>query len=74
MRECPWCHHMNLNVYAYCQSCGRGFDGPGEPKMLLVAVADSGRSAGKALSLKAWAPESSSGLGEPVGPSRAVNR
>lgn len=32
MRECPWCHHMNLNVYAYCQSCGRGFDGPGEPK------------------------------------------
>jgi hypothetical protein len=19
---------MNLNVYAYCQSCGRGFDGP----------------------------------------------
>ncbi len=28
MRECPWCHHMNLNVYAYCMSCGRGFDGP----------------------------------------------
>ncbi|MEO9255537.1 MAG: hypothetical protein ABI305_08365 [Tepidiformaceae bacterium] len=19
---------MNLNVYAYCQRCGRGFDGP----------------------------------------------
>jgi hypothetical protein len=19
---------MNLNVYAYCQTCGRGFDGP----------------------------------------------
>ena len=28
MRECPWCHRMNLNVYAYCMSCGRGFDGP----------------------------------------------
>lgn len=28
MRECPWCGHMNLNVYAYCQRCGRGFDGP----------------------------------------------
>ena len=28
MRECPWCGRMNLNVYAYCQSCGRGFDGP----------------------------------------------
>jgi len=28
MRECPWCHHMNLNVYAYCMSCGRGWDGP----------------------------------------------
>jgi hypothetical protein len=21
-----------LNVYAYCQSCGRGFDGPEEAK------------------------------------------
>ena len=21
---------MNLNVYAYCMNCGRGFDGPGE--------------------------------------------
>jgi hypothetical protein len=28
MRECPWCGHMNLNVYAYCQRCGRGFDAP----------------------------------------------
>jgi hypothetical protein len=25
MRECPWCGRMNLNVYAYCQGCGRGF-------------------------------------------------
>lgn len=32
MRECPWCHHMNLNVYAYCMSCGRGFDRPVEPE------------------------------------------
>ena len=30
MRECPWCGRMNLNVYAYCQSCGRGWDGPEE--------------------------------------------
>ncbi|MFN8507068.1 MAG: hypothetical protein U0547_05825 [Dehalococcoidia bacterium] len=28
MRQCPWCGRMNLNVYAYCQSCGRGFEGP----------------------------------------------
>ena len=28
MRECPWCGYQNLNVYAYCQRCGRGFDGP----------------------------------------------
>lgn len=28
MRECPWCGRMNLNVYAYCQTCGRGFEGP----------------------------------------------
>jgi hypothetical protein len=28
MRDCPWCGRMNLNVYGYCQSCGRGFDGP----------------------------------------------
>ncbi len=28
MRKCPWCGRENLNVYAYCQSCGRGFDGP----------------------------------------------
>lgn len=28
MRECPWCGHMNLNVYSYCQRCGRGFAGP----------------------------------------------
>ena len=32
MRKCPWCGHENLNVYAYCQSCGRGFDGPEQPK------------------------------------------
>lgn len=25
MKKCPWCGHMNLNVYAYCQRCGRGF-------------------------------------------------
>jgi len=30
MRKCPWCGRENLNVYAYCQSCGRGFSGPGE--------------------------------------------
>ncbi len=30
MRQCPWCGRMNLNVYAYCQSCGRGFAGPPE--------------------------------------------
>jgi hypothetical protein len=23
---------MNLNVYGYCQSCGRGFDGPEKPE------------------------------------------
>jgi uncharacterized membrane protein YvbJ len=28
MNKCPWCGRENLNVYAYCQSCGRGFDGP----------------------------------------------
>lgn len=28
MRECPWCGRMNLNVYSYCQGCGRGFSGP----------------------------------------------
>ena len=28
MKECPWCGRQNLNVYAYCQDCGRGFDGP----------------------------------------------
>ncbi len=30
MRKCPWCGHMNLNVYGYCQNCGRGFAGPEE--------------------------------------------
>jgi hypothetical protein len=30
MRKCPWCGFENLNVYAYCQRCGRGFAGPGE--------------------------------------------
>jgi hypothetical protein len=28
MHRCPWCGRQNLNVYAYCQSCGRGFDRP----------------------------------------------
>lgn len=32
MRECPWCGRQNLNVYAYCQGCGRGFDGPEQKK------------------------------------------
>lgn len=31
MRECPWCGHQNLNVYAYCQRCGRGFEPPENP-------------------------------------------
>ena len=25
MKRCPWCGRENLNVYAYCQGCGRGF-------------------------------------------------
>jgi len=25
MKTCPWCGRKNLNVYAYCMSCGRGF-------------------------------------------------
>ena len=32
MRKCKWCGRENLNVYAYCQSCGRGWDGPEEKK------------------------------------------
>jgi plastocyanin len=28
MRQCPWCGRNNLNVYAYCQGCGRGFAEP----------------------------------------------
>lgn len=32
MRECPWCGRKNLNVYAYCQSCGRGFEPPDDEK------------------------------------------
>ncbi len=28
MNECPWCGRKNLNVYAYCQTCGRGLSGP----------------------------------------------
>jgi hypothetical protein len=32
MRECPWCGRQNLNVYSYCQSCGRGFEGPEQKK------------------------------------------
>ncbi|MFN0093281.1 MAG: hypothetical protein ACKVVT_00675 [Dehalococcoidia bacterium] len=28
MRKCQWCGRENLNVYAYCQGCGRGFEGP----------------------------------------------
>ena len=23
MKKCPWCGRQNLNVYAYCQGCGR---------------------------------------------------
>lgn len=30
MRTCPWCGRENLNVYAYCQGCGRGFAPPAE--------------------------------------------
>jgi len=30
MRKCPWCGRENLNVYSYCQGCGRGFAGPDE--------------------------------------------
>lgn len=30
MRKCPWCGRENLNVYVYCQGCGRGFDAPPE--------------------------------------------
>ncbi len=39
MHECPWCGRKNLNVYAYCQGCGRGFGGPGEvaPEHMLTA-------------------------------------
>lgn len=39
MHECPWCGRKNLNVYAYCQGCGRGFSGPGEvaPEHMLTA-------------------------------------
>ena len=32
MRKCPWCGRENLNVYAYCQGCGRGFAGPEQPR------------------------------------------
>jgi hypothetical protein len=32
MRKCPWCGFENLNVYAYCQRCGRGFEGPEQKK------------------------------------------
>lgn len=32
MRRCPWCGRENLNVYAYCLGCGRGFAGPGEER------------------------------------------
>jgi uncharacterized membrane protein YvbJ len=28
MHECPWCGYQNLNVYAYCLRCGRGWAGP----------------------------------------------
>lgn len=42
MRECPWCGRQNLNVYGYCQSCGRGFDGPEAPD---ARKADKGTAA-----------------------------
>ena len=32
MKKCKWCGHDNLNVYAYCQRCGRGWEGPEEKK------------------------------------------
>jgi hypothetical protein len=32
MRKCPWCGRENLNVYAYCQTCGRGFGDPPAPR------------------------------------------
>lgn len=44
MRECPWCGRMNLNVYGYCQSCGRGFDGPENPD---ARHADQATSSGR---------------------------
>ena len=25
VKTCPACGHENLNVYGYCQACGRGF-------------------------------------------------
>ena len=25
MKKCPACGRENLNVYGYCQGCGRGF-------------------------------------------------
>lgn len=28
MKKCPWCGRQNLNVYVYCQGCGRGFAEP----------------------------------------------
>jgi hypothetical protein len=28
MKTCPWCGYENLNVYVYCQRCGRGFEEP----------------------------------------------
>ena len=28
MKKCNWCGRENLNVYAYCQTCGRGFSEP----------------------------------------------
>ncbi|MGH2609511.1 MAG: hypothetical protein ACRDHF_10530 [Tepidiformaceae bacterium] len=43
MRECPWCGHMNLNVYGYCQRCGRGFDGPENPEARLADRPDAPR-------------------------------
>lgn len=40
MRECPWCGRMNLNVYAYCHGCGRGF-GDLEPRSSGGAFSDT---------------------------------
>lgn len=49
MHTCPWCGRRNLNVYAYCQGCGRGFAGPeavGESSMFVAPHLNEWFSAG----------------------------